>query len=127
MRDDEEDRDRPTLSFTLPSITVPPFRLPERFYVVLPPKMRRRERESGLLSHLLLALLVDLIDAALALSAAPLGVDLARVLGGGVVVFLLVGTPGLLYAWEGVAVLFGFARLTAVPTATLLVSARALR
>ena len=127
MRDDEEDRDRPTLSFTLPSITVPPIRLPERFYVVLPPKMRRRERESGLLSHFLLALLVDLVDAALVLSTASLGVDLARVLGGLVMAVLLVGAPGLLYAWEVLAVPLGFARFTALPTATLLVSARALR
>ena len=127
MRDDEEDRDRPKLSFTLPSITVPPFHLPDRFYVVLPPKMRRRERESGLLSRLLLALFVDLVDAALALSVGPLGIDLARVLGGALVAVLLAGTPGLLYAWEGAAVLLGFARFTAVPSATLLVSARALR
>lgn len=127
MRDDEEDRDGPKLSFTLPPISVPSFRLPDRFYVILPPKMRRRERESGLLSHLLLAVLVDLVDAALALAAASSGIDLARALGGVVISFLLVGAPGLFYAWEGLAVLLGFARFTALPTATLLVSARALR
>ena len=128
MGDDDRKRGpRPKLSFSIPPITLPPMRLPERFFVLLPPKMRRRERESGLLSRVLLALVVDLVDLSLALAGAAFLTDLVRTGTGTVLALVFAGLLGVVYAWEVLAVLVGLPWLTAVPTATPLVLARALR
>lgn len=124
---DDRRRSGPGLSFSLPAITLPPVRLPERFFAFLPPKMRRRERESGLLSRVVLALLVDLADLWLALSGATFLADLVRTGTGTALALVLTGGIGALYAWEVVAVVLSVSMLTAVPTATPLVLARALR
>lgn len=123
---DDDDRSR-SLSFSLPPISLPPIRLPERFFRVLPPKIRRRTRAVGGLTVLVVAVAFDAVDATLALSTTPAVADWMRVGAGTAVALLFAGPFGLAYAWEAMVLLVGFGWLTAVPTVTLLVLARLFR
>ena len=107
---------------------LPPFRLPEffppDFELVLPIPGRVRGRSVGAGRVLAIALLVDVVDALLALTIAGPAL-LARSF---VVVVLTVAVAsgfGLLSVWELVAVLTGAPVLTAVPSTTALFVLRA--
>ena len=109
---------------------LPPFRLPAFFpddfelSFPLPGRVRGRPVGSGWV--LVFALLVDVLDVVLAMSVVgPVLVARSFV----VFVFALVvaDAMGLLAVWELLAVLSGYATITAVPSLTVLVVLRAVR
>ena len=130
-RESRRKRDRRTdsggFSFTLPPIKLPNVAFPKNLQVRLPPPAYDRELDVSARTLLLVAVLVDLLDAALVFVAIPALAEWIRPVAGTVVALVFVGLPGLLYAWEGVAVLAGVGWLSAFPSATALVLARALR
>lgn len=116
---DDEDRPR----FWLPPIRLPPF-FPEAFELGFPLPGRRQGTRLGTGWVLVLAAVVDLLDAALVLTA-----DGAALFAGTVVAFLFAvvfaGGYGLLAIWEVVAVLTGVPAATVVPTVLVLTVFRA--
>lgn len=107
---------------------LPPFRLPEffpdDFEVILPVPGRVRGRPVGTAWVLAFALLVDLLDALLVLTAAG-PVLLARSFAVFVLSLAVARAVGLASVWEFVAVLTGYPALTAFPSVTVLVVVRA--
>ncbi|MGM0399104.1 MAG: hypothetical protein ACQEQY_08955 [Halobacteriota archaeon] len=107
---------------------LPPFRLPEffpdDFEVVLPVPGRARGRPVGTRWVLAVALLVDLVDALLALTVVGPAL-LARSFAVFVLSLAVASAVGLVAVWELVAVLSGHQLLTVVPSMTLLVVVRA--
>ena len=117
-------------SFSLPPILLPKMRLPERIRLLFPapdppekPSRPTRVRASRVL---LVVALADGLDVAVALWAGPGALPWARAAAGTLLSVVLVGFPGLLYAWELLAILVGFGWLSFAPTATALVLVRLL-
>ncbi|WP_158055516.1 hypothetical protein [Halorussus halophilus] len=123
------EREQPSLGvFSLPPISLPDVRLPERIHLLLPiPEPATKYTPSVRLRTswvLAIVVLLDLLDAVVGLIA---GFDtlpwLRSVVGLGVSI-LFAGPAGLLYAWELIATVAGFGWLALAPTATLLVLGR---
>lgn len=119
--DDERETADRGFRFTLPPITLPPM-FPEDFRFVIP-AVRRRTDGVATRTVLGLAVVLDTLDAALALGAASGDPALhwVRVGVGTLLAVVLVGTRGLAYGWEVLAVAGGLAAPTALPTLTALV------
>src|SRR6056297_2201846 len=103
------DRDDETgFSFSLPPMVLPEMKLPERirlaFPVPNPPEKVSRPTKVRVSWVLLAVVLADTLDAAVVLAAGPETLLWARAAVGLVAAALLVGGPGLLYAWELLAV-----------------------
>lgn len=113
-------------SFTLPPIKLPKAVMPSNLQIRLPPPALERDLDVGFRTLLMVAVFVDLLDAAL-LIFGPSMLEWFRVGVGTAVALFLVGLPGLLYLWEAIAVVAGVGGLTVFPSATALVLARALR
>ena len=117
--------DDPRFGFRLPPFRLPSF-FPEDFELVFPVPGRVRGRPLGTRWVLVFAILVDVVDAVLALTVT--GPVLA---GRSFVVFVLAVVVakdlGLVAIWEVLAVLTGATTITIVPSVTVLVVARALR
>ncbi|WP_135806732.1 hypothetical protein [Halorussus marinus] len=128
----DEDAGRPReddegLSLSLPPISLPAVRLPDRIRLVFPvpdppePIARpRRVRTSWVFVAVALA---DALDAAAVLVGGPTALPWVRATAGTVLSILFAGLPGLLYSWELFAALGGRGCLSVAPTATLLVVA----
>ena len=114
-------------SFTLPPLKLPNVAFPKHLQVRLPPPAYDRELDVQPRTLLIVAVLVDLLDAVLMFVAGPPLLEWVRVVVGTAVALVFVGLTGLLYVWEGVAVLAGVGWLSVFPSATTLVLARALR
>lgn len=114
-------------SFTLPPIKLPNVAFPSDIQIRLPPPGHRWESDLDARNVLVVAILVDLVDAALLFVVGTPIFAWMRVVGGTGLSLVLVGLPGLLYAWEGVAVLAGVQWLTLFPSATALALVRTLR
>lgn len=125
-RNDHHD-DSDGFSFTLPPIKLPNVAFPTDLRLRLPPPGHDWDTEIRPRNVLVVAVVVDLLDAALLFVAGPPVVAWVRPVAGTGLALALVGLPGLLYAWEGVAVLAGVGWLSAFPSATALVLARLLR
>lgn len=112
--DDETSTGRSGISFSLPPITLPPL-FPDHMEIRLPvPGFRYATRlSSGWV--LLVALGFDVADA-LFVSATTGWVALLRTLGGLLIAVSLARGVGLLYLWEVLAVLLGYASVTVAPT-----------
>lgn len=117
-------------SFSLPPIFLPEMRLPERIRLVFPvpdppekPSQPTRVRASRVL---LVVALADGLDVTVALLAGSGAFPWARAAAGVLLSVVLVGLPGLLYAWELLAIFAGLSLLSLAPTATALVLARLL-
>jgi len=123
-----DDRDDAGLGFSLPPISLPEMRLPERVRLVFPvpeppEKVTKPVRVEA--SWVLLAvILADGLDAFAVAWAGPGTLAWARAAVGLLAGVVLVGGPGLLYAWELVAILAGMGTLSLAPTLTVLVLAR---
>jgi hypothetical protein len=114
-------------SFTLPPIKLPDLTFPRDLGLRLPPPGHDWDSEVRPRNVLVVAVLVDLLDAALLFVAGPALIAWIRAVAGTGLALVLVGLPGLLYAWEGLAVLAGVEWLSGFPSATALVLARSLR
>ncbi|WP_132057954.1 hypothetical protein [Halorussus amylolyticus] len=120
--------EKPSFSFSLPPMSLPDVRLPDRIRLVFPfpdppEKVARRTRVRA--SRVLLVVaLADALDFAAILWAGPSGLPWIRAALGTLLSVTLVGLPGLLYAWELLAVFLGFGWLTVAPTLLLLTVAR---
>ena len=126
-RDDESDEG---FSLSLPPVSLPEMRLPERIRLVFPvpdPPEKQRPMRVRTANVLLAAVAVDALDAAAVALFGPETLPWARAAAGTLVSILFVGFPGLLYPWELLAILTGFGPLSLAPTATALVLARMLR
>ncbi|WP_135853749.1 hypothetical protein [Halorussus salinus] len=126
---DRRDRDDETgFRFSLPPVVLPEMRLPERIRLVFPipdpPEKVSRPTKVRVSWVLLAVVLADALDAAVVLAAGPETLTWARAAVGLVAAAFLVGGPGLLYAWELLAVLGGLGWLSVAPTLTVLVLAR---
>ena len=135
VADTEAGRPRPSesddgegFSFSLPPIKLPEMRLPERIRLVFPvpdPPEKASQPTRVRVSWVLVAVLVaDVLDALAVALVGPATLPWARAAVGTLASILLVGLPGLLYAWELVAISAGFGWLSVAPTLTLLVLAR---
>ncbi|MFW6265267.1 MAG: hypothetical protein ACOC2A_00645 [Halanaeroarchaeum sp.] len=111
------------LGFRLPPFRLPAF-FPDDFEVVLPVPGRVRGRPVGTRWVLAVAVLVDLLDALLALTVAG-----PALLARSFVVFVLslavASAVGLAAVWELLAVLTGYQTVTVFPSVTVLVVLRA--
>ena len=107
-------------SFRLPTLKLPNVAFPKNLRITLPASHRERGIELRATRVLAVAILVDLLYLALLLLGGSLLLDGFRVVAGTVVALVLVGLPGIVYVWEGLAVLLGFTSLTAFPSATAL-------
>lgn len=124
----EERRERSSgFSFRLPPLKFPSAVFPENLRFVLPPPGREHDVEVRPRNVLVVAVLVDLLDAAAILLGVDPLVSWLRVGTGTVLAVVLVGALGLLYAWEALALALGMGWLGVVPSATLLVLSRARR
>ncbi|MFW5938112.1 MAG: hypothetical protein ACOCSN_04135 [Halanaeroarchaeum sp.] len=109
-------------------LRLPPFRLPaffpDDFELVFPVPGRPRGRPLGTRWVLIFAIVVDFVDAVLALtvSGPPLA---ARSFVAFVFAVIVANVPGLLAIWEVLAVLAGTPSLTVFPSVTVLVVLRA--
>ncbi|USZ67319.1 hypothetical protein NGM10_11320 [Halorussus salilacus] len=124
-RDDKRDEG---FGLSLPPVSLPEVRLPERIRLVFPvpdPPEKQRPTRVRTANVLLAAVTVDALDAATVALFGPETLPWARAVAGTVVSVLFVGLPGLLYAWELVAVLSGVGWLALAPTASALLVARA--
>lgn len=126
-RNDHRDDDSGGFSFSLPPIKLPNVAFPRDLQLRLPPPGHDWDTEVRPRNVLVVAILVDLLDAALLFVAGPPLLDWIRPVAGTGLAVVLVGLPGLVYAWEGVAVLAGVGWLSAFPSATALALARLLR
>src|SRR6056297_1425647 len=97
-RDDERG-----FSFSLPPMSLPEMRLPERIRLVFPmpdpPEKVSRPTRVRVSWVLLAVVLADALDAFAVLWAGPETLAWARAAVGVVVAVVLVGGPGLLYGW----------------------------
>ncbi|NHN59974.1 MULTISPECIES: hypothetical protein [Halorussus] len=127
-RDPADRGDSSGFSFSLPPISLPEMRLPERIRLVFPvpePPERVTHPTRVRVSWVLLAVvLADVLDALAVLWAGPETLAWVRAAVGVLVGVVLVGGPGLLYAWELFAILGGFGALSFAPTLAALVLAR---
>ncbi|WP_435176216.1 hypothetical protein [Halorussus sp. AFM4] len=127
-RDPADRDDASGFSFALPPISLPEMRLPERVRLVFPipepPEKVSRPTRVRVTWVLLVVVLVDALDALAVLWAGPETLAWTRAAVGTLVGVVLVGGPGLLYAWELLAALGGFGGLSLAPTLTALVLAR---
>lgn len=114
-------------SFRLPPLKFPSAVFPDNLRFVLPPPGREHDIEVRPRNVLFVAVLVDLLDAALILIGVDPVLSWIRIGAGTVLAVVLVGPLGLLYAWEGLAFVLGVGWLGITPSATLLVLSRALR
>lgn len=116
------------LSLSLPPISLPEVRLPDRIRLVFPapdpPERIRRPRRVRTSWVLVAVALADALDAAAVLLGGPETLPWVRAALGTLLSILFAGFPGLLYAWELFASLGGMGWLSVAPTATLLVVAR---
>jgi hypothetical protein len=118
------------LGFSLPPISLPEMHLPERIRLVVPipdppEKVSRPTRVRA--SWVLLAVtLADVLDALVVAWAGPTALVWVRAALGTLAAVVLVGGPGLLYAWELLVILGGFGLVSVAPTLTVLVLARML-
>lgn len=120
--DEPEDRNRNGVgrfTFRLPPIRLPPL-FPDVIHLGLPVPGFRGGRRVSSAWVLVVCLGFDLFDAGLALTASG-PVDVVRTVGGTAIAVVVADWVGLLYLWEVVAVLFGFATVTVVPTLGALV------
>jgi len=128
----DEDAGRPReddegFSLSLPPISLPDVRLPDRIRLVFPvpePPERTRPRRVRTSRVLAAVALADALDAAAVLLGGPETLPWARAAVGTLLSALFAGFPGLLYSWELFAALGGVGWLSVAPTATLLVLAR---
>ncbi|UPW01239.1 hypothetical protein M0R88_03820 [Halorussus gelatinilyticus] len=123
------DRDDETgFRFSLPPMVLPEMKLPERIRLVFPvpdpPEKVSRPTRVRVSWVLLAVVLADALDAALILAAGPETLVWARAAVGVLAAGVLVGGPGLLYAWELLAILGALGSLSLAPTLTVLVLAR---
>lgn len=118
MADDEDGR----FEFRLPPLRIPSFDLGD-VEVSLPVPDRITGDPLGGRGVLALAVLVDVVDAALLLGLSEQALLVRSVVLLGVAP-VLVGRVGLLAGWESIAVVLGSAEATAVPSLTLLVLLR---
>lgn len=109
--------------FSLPPIRLPPF-FPADFRLVFPVPGRVRGTRVGARGVLAIALVVDLVDAAMLL-AVPGQYLLWRSMGVVVLAAVAAGPAGLLSVWEPLAVAVGYPTATVLPSVTALVLARA--
>ena len=126
-KSDRRSDDSGGFSFKLPPIKFPNVAFPSDLKVRLPPPGHRWDTEVRSRNVLIVAVLVDLLDVALLFVAGPPLLDWVRPLVGTGVALVLVGLPGLVYAWEGVAVFAGVGWFSAFPSATALALARLAR
>lgn len=119
MPEDDGDRSR----FRLPPIRLPPF-FPEDFELVFPAAGRVSGARLGARGVLGLAVLLDVLDAVLALTASG-PILLARSFVGFVLAVVVAGPFGLLVVWEPVAVLLGYPGATVLPSVLVAVVLRA--
>jgi hypothetical protein len=129
----DEDAGRPReddegFSLSLPPISLPEVRLPDRIRLVFPvpepPETRFRPRRVRTSWVLVAVALADALDAAAVLLGGPETLPWARAVAGTVLSILFAGFAGLLYPWELIAALGGHGWLSIAPTATLLLVAR---
>ncbi|UPV75162.1 hypothetical protein M0R89_03610 [Halorussus limi] len=130
-RESRRERDEePGFRFSLPPMVLPDMKLPERIRLVFPvpdpPEKVSRPARIEVTWVLLAVVLADALDAAAVLAAGPETLAWARAAVGVLAAAVLVGGPGLLYAWELVAILGGLGWLSVAPTLTALVLARLL-
>lgn len=132
---DDENAGRPRqsddstgLGFSLPPMSLPELRLPERIRLIFlfpepPEKVRPTTRVP--VSHVLLAALVaDVLDALAVALTGPSALPWGRAVAGTLLSVVFAGGLGLAYAWELLAILSGVGWLSLTPTMTLLVLAR---
>lgn len=116
------------LGFSLPPISLPEVRFPERIRLVFPipePPEKVSKPTRVRVSRVLLAVvLVDALDALAVALVGPAALPWARTTLGTLLSILLAGPLGLLYPWELMATLGGYGWFTLAPTLTLLVLAR---
>lgn len=126
----DEDGTPTGLGFALPPISLPEIRFPERirlaFPVPEPPEKVSRPTRVRVSGVLLAVVLVDALDALAVAWAGPAAYAWVRAALGILLAVTLVGGPGLLYAWELLAILGGFGGLSLAPTLTALVLGRIL-
>ncbi|WP_128476510.1 hypothetical protein [Halorussus pelagicus] len=124
------ERDDSGFRFSLPPMSLPEVRLPERIRLVFPvpeqPEKISRPTRVRVSWVLLAVVLADALDAFAVLWAGPETLAWARATVGVVVAVVLAGGPGLLYGWELLAILGGVGWLSFAPTLTALVLARIL-
>jgi len=128
----DEDAGRPReddegFSLSLPPISLPKVRLPDRIRLAFPipePPERARPRRVRTSRLLVAVALADALDAVAVLLGGPGTLPWVRATAGTLLSILFAGFPGLLYSWELFAVLGGVGWLSVAPTATLLVVAR---
>lgn len=140
MSDEDAPRSRPRereetqgFSLSLPPISLPEVRLPERIRVVFSvpdplsetPEAASRPKRVRVSHVLLAALLVDALDALAAVWLGSTALPWARAAVGTLFGIGFAGPLGLAYAWELVAILGGSGWLALAPTATALVLLRA--
>jgi hypothetical protein len=115
------------LGFSLPPIKLPEMTFPERIRLVFPvpdPPEKVSKPTRVRVSWVLLAVVVaDALDAFAVVLAGPTALPWTRAAAGTLASLLLVGGPGLLYAWELLAIFGGVGWLSVAPTLTLLVLA----
>ncbi|WP_137284728.1 hypothetical protein [Halorussus salinisoli] len=120
--------DDPGFRFSLPPISLPEMQLPERIRLVFPvpdpPEKVSRPTRVKVSWVLLVVVLVDVADALAVGLGGPATLPWVRAAVGVLLSAVLVGGPGLLYAWELLAILGGFGTLSVAPTLTVLVLAR---
>ncbi|MFC7082385.1 hypothetical protein [Halorussus caseinilyticus] len=125
-----EDRDGGGLDLSLPPILLPDVRLPERIRLVFPvpdpPEKVSRPTRIRVSWVIVAVALADALDALTVAFAGPKTLAWVRAVAGVLLSVVLVGGPGLLYAWELLAILGGVGVLSVAPTLTLLVLARIL-
>ena len=120
----------PSLGFSLPPISLPKVRLPERLSLLLPiPEPPAKDAPSVRLrtsSVLAAVALLDVLDAAVGVGFGFETLPWLRAVVGLAVSVVFAGPAGLLYGWELLATLAGFGWLALAPTATLLLVGRLL-
>ena len=116
------------LSLSLPPITLPEVRLPERvrlaFPVPEPPEKVSTPIRVDASWGLVAVAVADALDAVAVAWAGPEALAWARAAAGVALGVALVGAPGLLYVWELLAILGGIGWLALAPTLTALVLVR---
>jgi hypothetical protein len=123
----ERDED-PGFGFSLPPMSLPEMRLPERIRLVFPrpdpPETDSRPTRVRVSWVVLAVVLADALDAFAVVWTGPETLAWVRAAFGILAAAVLVGGPGLLYGWELLAILGGFGWLSVSPTLTALVLAR---
>lgn len=130
-RERAQDEERAGFDFSLPPISLPEVRFPERIRLVLSapsaPETTHRPIRVRASWVLLAVVLVDALDALAVVLAGPTTLPWVRAAVGLLLAVVVAGLPGLLYAWELLAILGGVGVLSVAPTLTALVLLRLLR